>query len=1304
MLGSQRAPVGPDAEYLIELWQTDDGLPQSTVTTVLQTRDGYLWLGTQKGLVRFDGVGFRVFDSANTPAMTTSRIVKLFEDRRGTLWVGTENEILQRTPTGFVGFRPPDLGTAHNYPRTLCDDEEGNLWLVSCEWRLLRLQGGTFSVVSDGWPLADREARFAVENPAGGIWVGTRGEVASGVGGRFRTEWQMKRPDYVAGQALCPSRRGGVWAVDGPGTLRRIQNGRVEEEFHASVPLHDFTFQILEDRAGNVWVANSGSGLLRFSPDGREHRLNRRSGLPTDFVRSVAEDREGNIWVGTEGGGLCRLKPAFFSVYSERSGLAADQVVSVHAGSGGKSVWVGLNGGYLDRVTPGTGVEHFGTGQSLWDGHVWSVVEDSRGDLWAGTWGGFFWRGRDRQEFVRVSDEQKIGWQVLALYEDPRGGIWVGQQGMGALAFIRDGVTNAYRIPGAAAAMDVRCLTRDAAGAMWFGTAGDGLYRVEEERATRFARTNGLPSEVVWSLLAEPDGTVWIGTSGGGISRWRAGELRSFGLAEGMPNDTVSQIFPEGADHLWMGTHGGIFRVAKREIEAVARGAKARFEGIRFDKSDGLPTLECSGAFQPSVTRTADGRWWIPTSRGLVGFDPARLRSNPLPPPVRLEEAVVDGRVQELSAGTPLRLAPGRHRVELRFAALSFTAPERVRSRYRLEGVEDQWVDAGAGRKAEYSQLLPGRYRFRVQACNHDGVWNETGAECELVQLPFFWQTLWFQGSSAVGLLGLVSGLGWKLSRRQIERRLAAAERERRLAEERERAAGELRASHERYLRVVETGFDGVVISQDGLLKHVNESLATMLGVTVPDLVGQSAGEFVAPEDRELVLQRQRARQAQEPGIPAIYSIRLRRRDGSVIWVEVKGASVEWQGRPAVLTLIHDITERRQAEEERLRLERQLRQAQKLEAIGTLAGGIAHDFNNILTGIFGYLALVRDTVGDRPDVQEDLREIDLAARRARDLVRQILTFSRRDLGAFEPVAPAPIFREALGLLQATLPKTAQLETELSEPLPLVVGSPTQLHQVVMNLCTNAAQALVDGHGTIRVRVFGSQLPEPELAGLAEVPAGPVLVIEVSDDGCGMDPETLERMFDPFFTTKPRERGTGLGLSMVLGIVQTHQGAIRVRSTVGKGTCFTVTLPAMATVPVLPPTVAVTGGQGGGERILVVEDELSLGLVMARALTAAGFRPLVFSSSRQALEEFRRNGSHYSLVVTDFNMPELNGADLVAALRALAPTLPIVMTSGAIDRLDEARVQQLGGQRFLRKPFTPPELVRAVILELEPRGT
>jgi ligand-binding sensor domain-containing protein/signal transduction histidine kinase len=794
-------------DYVVDTWQAEDGLPQNSVTALTQTRDGYLWVGTQDGLARFDGVRFVVFHGLNTPALRNSRIVQVFEDRRAALWIGTEEAGLMRLERGqFTAFTAPHQGTAYNYARTLCDDGQGGLWIASCENQLVRWQNDQFTVPSTNWSLTGTSVRGVADDRTGEVWVGMDGELAVWRDGVFHGVWGVKQEEGFRAEWLAASRAGGCWVVAN-GRIRRFHGTGWVQDLGAYGWTNRVVYSVHEDLHGQVWVATMGDGLFRYGTNGTVLRLTTRDGLPTDLIRCVTEDHEGNIWVGTEGGGLCRLKPALFQTYTRGQGLSSDQIQPVHEDEEG-ALWIGTNGDGLDRVK-GDEVEWFGLGQGLANGHVWSVLRDRRGVVWVGTWDGLF-RG-ERGQFVRASDNVNIGGSVTALYEDSKGTLWVGQQTLGGLACWRDGRPTSVTIPGTAANRDVRALAEDAEGALWIGTNGDGLYRFKDGQFTRFGLAQELGSETIWSLLADSDGTIWIGTAHGGLSRWHKGRMTTYTTRQGLINDVICQIFDDHQGHLWLGSHGGVFRVNKEEIERLDGAGNREVQCLSFTTADGLPSMECSGGFQPSGCQSRDGRLWFPTVKGLTVLDPANVRINPVPPPVVIEEALVGEVPEPLNRTTPttpqaeagsgshsspastrMRVGPGKQRFEFRFTGLSLTAPQKVKFKYKLEGLESRWTEPSTRRVAHYAYLPPGDYTFRVAACNNDGIWNENGDALVLTVLPYFWQTGWFRVSVAGLLLALTVLVVQQASTRRLQTRLRRVEQERALERERTRIARDI--------------------------------------------------------------------------------------------------------------------------------------------------------------------------------------------------------------------------------------------------------------------------------------------------------------------------------------------------------------------------------------------------------------------------------------------------------------------------------------------------------------------------------
>ncbi len=315
--------------------------------------------------------------------------------------------------------------------------------------------------------------------------------------------------------------------------------------------------------------------------------------------------------------------------------------------------------------------------------------------------------------------------------------MWVGTQS--GLARYSNGQCTWFTRKDGLVLPDVRVITEDVAGAIWFGMSGGGLGRLKDGRLTQFRRQDGLTNDFVWSLLAEKDGTLWVGTFGGGLCRLRDGRFATISTREGLPNNVICHIIDDGQGNFWISSYGGIFRVAKSELNECADGGLKTVSCLTYGEAEGLSTLECSGGFQSAGCQTPDGKFWFPTIKGLALVDPAGIKINHFPPPVLIEEATLDDQPLPLpvSGISPpptarLQIKPGEHRLEFRYTGLSFAAPEKVRFKYRLDGLEPDWVDVGTRRVAYYSYLKPGDYTFRVIACNNDGIWNENGAGSRL--------------------------------------------------------------------------------------------------------------------------------------------------------------------------------------------------------------------------------------------------------------------------------------------------------------------------------------------------------------------------------------------------------------------------------------------------------------------------------------------------------------------------------------------------------------------------------------------
>ena len=508
----------------------------------------------------------------------------------------------------------------------------------------------------------------------------------------------------------------------------------------------------------------------------------------------------------------------------------------------------------------------------------------------------------------------------------------------------------------------------------------------------------------------------------------------------------------------------------------------------------------------------------------------------------------------------------------------------------------------------------------------------------------------------------------------------------------------ERKESEDRFRLLVESAPEGIGIHCDDKIVFINPAGAALLGARDPhELLGKLATELVHPEDRQAMLDR--ARSALQDGRAAeLTEERFLRLDGSVVVVEALGTPIRWKGRPAMQVLFRDITQRKALEARQEELTRQLHQTQRLETIGTLAAGIAHDFNNILTPIAGFAQLGLAQAGEDSQLRSDLEQIRSATQRARKLIERILLFGRQTRHELEVVDLRQVIAAALELLRPSLPTTIAIEQHVAPDCGAVLADESQLHQVLMNLCTNAFQAMEGEGGVLSLSVEGVSRGDDDHPGLTE---GTYLELQVRDTGIGMDEGTRARAFEPFFTTKSVGEGSGMGLSVVHGIVAAHGGEVSIDSAPGRGTTVSVWLP-VASQEVVPavehhqPTVET------GESVLVVDDDPAVAEVVTRLLRDEGFRVTPFTSSAKALECLRRQADAFDVLLSDVTMPEMTGLQLCEHVRRLDAEIPVVLMSGHGDILDAARTKSLEVACVLAKPLDSPSLARALRQALDAR--
>jgi ligand-binding sensor domain-containing protein/signal transduction histidine kinase len=792
-----------DSEYLLDVWGTDQGLPNNVVSAIAQTPDGYLWCATYDGVVRFDGVRFLRIGPDEPADQQANRVMCLLVGRQGELWLGTEGAGLFRYTDGrFTHFAEPP-GAAGNSVRSIVSDAAGNLWLGT-KGGLGQLRNGRLQWFTDanGYANAPKSIWSVTLDRNRRVWAADWSNLRVFDGDRFETA--MSRPELrTPVRTVYADEDGNVWAgMLGRAFLREANGkwaGLDEPGQFADAEIAAFC----QTRSGDLWVGTRRGLFQRHA--GRWTAFGARDGLPGGEVRALFEDREGNLWVGSGTGGLVRLKRRMVRTYGARQGLSDDRVLGL-AEKPGAGLCVGLNDGRLMSGTAGNFTRAQESKGLSSDAPVNSLLRTRDGALWIGTFGNGLIRdheGRTNHFIPSVGTPARID-KITALMEDQSGSVWVGS----FYALYRSTPTNVLvpvPIDGREVLAPVTALLNDRAGGIWVSYQGLGLVRLFDGGATWLTRREGLPTHFVRALHEDKNRTLWIGTSAG-LCAWKDGRLATFNKGHGLLDDAISQILEDESGHLWLGSSEGIMRVSRFDPWAGEDRRRTGLEVFACGSGEGMLSAECSGGFWPAGLKAKDGRLWFPTAKGLVMVDTGLLKSraNILPPPVHIEEMIADGEVvfsrgsadrlapaKERSA-TPLVLPPTTRRLEFVYTALSFVAPERVRFRHRLEGYDGDWTDAGGARSVVFARLSPGDYRFQVVACNNDGVWNTTGQSLAFTIAAPFWQSWWFLSLAGLGGAGAIAGVVRVVSVRRLRRKLQRLEEAHAIEKERMRIAQDM--------------------------------------------------------------------------------------------------------------------------------------------------------------------------------------------------------------------------------------------------------------------------------------------------------------------------------------------------------------------------------------------------------------------------------------------------------------------------------------------------------------------------------
>ncbi len=746
------AGVAQIPAYRFDQWTTDNGLPQNTVRAIVQTRDGYLWLTTVDGLARFDGVRFVVFDKSNTKGLSSNRFTALHEDLDGTLWAGTEdNGVTQYRNGVFTSFTKAD-GFPSNQILSFSRASNGELIIVTVSGAYC-FRNGQFVLAPSEYQRND--AKFYL-GPSGTQWTIERHGIRQVKEGRvIQYSFPVIFSDVHFNLWPYEDRQGNLWVCDSL-NLYRLCDGQIARLGEKDgLPPEAVLIPFCDDDEGGVWFAQrAGSkmkpiGTARFQ-HGRFTVYGSSAGLPPVTIGPIFKDREGTIWAGSVRG-LFRLKKQLMTTYSTDNGLPHNEVYPMLQLRNG-DVLVGTVQG-LSRFRNGTFRDvPLGGGYN-----VQALYEDSNGVVWIGKIAGLI---RYQNGKVKDLSEAVNNWSVWTIHDDGHDNLWVGTD-HGLFKFNGDRPSALFTTKDGLPSDDVKIIHQDHQGTLWLGTYG-GLAQLKDGKFTTYTTAQGLTGNRVRSIYEDAEGTLWIGTYDDGLSRFRDGKFVSYRVEHGLYNNGVFKILEDRRGNFWISCNKGIYRVNRYELNAFADGRIPAINSIVYGKQDGMLNNECNGGRQPAGFIAGDGKFWFPTQGGVVVVDPEAVPSSPQPPPVRIETVTLERGLVDFR--DTVVIGAGQRDLEISYTGLSFIKPDQIKFRYKLEGLDNDWRDAGTRRVAYFPYLPPGSYTFQVIAANSDGPWNAIGQSLRVVVLPPVYRTWWFLSLAALA----VGGIGYTVYRYRI--------------------------------------------------------------------------------------------------------------------------------------------------------------------------------------------------------------------------------------------------------------------------------------------------------------------------------------------------------------------------------------------------------------------------------------------------------------------------------------------------------------------------------------------------------
>jgi PAS domain S-box-containing protein len=1108
------APRRAIGQFVHTGWSAKDGAP-GNVQALAQTADGFLWLGTAQGLYRFDGVSFERYEP-----FQSSNVQALLALPNGDLWIALGNKGVSHLHNGRITSYDDSNGLPSKGVWNLAEDHEGAIWAGTLNG-LARFDHDRWQPIGVDWGYLNGPPTALFVDRHGTLWVASPIEIVFLPPGSRK----FQATGVKIGQTyqIVESPRGAIWAAE---TTRSVHPLVVAPNQHSVEPeIKVGSIGILFDDDGSLWITSLGDGMRRVPfPDrlngekigessGDIESFTARDGLTSDYLTCILRDREGSIWVGSSVGLDQFRRGALVPILLP----AKSTYKTLVAGNDGK-ILVGNLSPEAVQVEGNTW-KNFPLNRAILSGFrdphgvIW-LLDTSKGPADAPVYR--VWRmEKGKLNTVAAMPDVSHSYQAV-LAEDRTGTLWLGT---GAdLFFSKEGRWKRFETPPEVIGKRVQVAFTGADGRVWFGFSDNTLLVMDGTNVRIFTSKDGLQVGAI-GVISDCDGHVWIG-GGDGLEIEQGNHFRSVLPADSEAFHRVSGIQEDSTGDVFLSELRGVVNISAAEVAKILKDPSARVQYRTYDVRDGIPGTVQQGFPYPTAVRGTDGRIWFATSTGVAWIDPAHIPENPHSPPVAIRSITANG--IRYTSQADLRLPPTTRDLTVDYTALSLAVPERVRFRYKLEGSDRQWQDAGTRREAFYTNLSPGDYVFRVSACNNDGVWNVAGVSLSFNIAPAWYQTIWFRALCVLAFFTLL----WGAYQMRVH---------------------QLQEQEEKFREAVETMPALAFVAEPGGNRtFLNRGWLDYTGLTSEQTSGSGWQKAVHPDDLERVAERWRTSEA---GESLDYEARLRRgSDGTYRWFQTRarplrdsrGRIVKW------CAVSNDIEDRKQAEQ----LRADLTHASRVSTMGELVASISHELAQPITVTTAHArASLRWLQRDPPElaeVRKGTERIVEASSLASEIISRLRSLYKKSSPKRELISINEIVGEMIRMMgDEAGTHGISIQTDLKDDLPMVAADRVQVQQVLMNLMLNGIEAMKDTGGTLRVN---SQLCD-----------GGEIEISVNDTGPGLSANVVDLMFDAFFTTKPQ--GSGMGLAISKSIVESHGGRIWANSDGGRGATFHFTLPA-----------------------------------------------------------------------------------------------------------------------------------------------